>query len=143
VLSIPKQVAGPGDLAFPEKRSKVYTSPYNTMGWDDVRKKALHPYLSTAARGLVPVTPHVMKTLIKFLKPQLIPKWRANQVIEVQNQKSNEKSEVQTPAMMVLMAQSRNFGKFINLIFTLIPKHHLILMIFTTITKIHKKFQSR
>jgi hypothetical protein len=33
--------------------------------------------------GIVTVTPRVTKTLIKFLKPQLTPKARTNQVIKV------------------------------------------------------------
>jgi hypothetical protein len=36
---------------------------------------------------------------------------------------------------MVLIAQFSNFGKFVKLIFTLIPKHHLILIICPTTTK--------
>jgi hypothetical protein len=39
------------------------------------------------------VTPRVMRTLIKSLKPQLSPKVGANQVTEVGNQNSNEMIE--------------------------------------------------
>jgi hypothetical protein len=40
VLSIPKQVPGPRDLAPPEKQSKVHTGPYNTMGRDGAHPKS-------------------------------------------------------------------------------------------------------
>jgi hypothetical protein len=40
---------------------------------------------------------------------------RSNQITEVEIQ-------IQTPVIVVLMAQSRNFGIFMKLIFSLIPK---------------------
>jgi hypothetical protein len=53
------------------------------------------------------------------------------------------KSEVQTPAIMVLKAQSRNFGEFMKLIFTLIPKQDFTLMIGSPIMQIYKNIGGR
>jgi hypothetical protein len=41
--------------------------------------------------------------------------------------------------IVVLMAQSKNFGNFIKLILSLIPKHHFILITCSPIMKMYKK----
>jgi hypothetical protein len=46
--------------------------------------------------------------------------------------------KTRTPAIVVLMTQSKNFGNFMKLIFTLIPKHHFILMTYSTSMQICK-----
>jgi hypothetical protein len=46
--------------------------------------------------------------------------------------------KTRTPTIVVLMAQSRNFGNFKKLILALIPKHHFILMNFYARMQIYK-----
>jgi hypothetical protein len=84
------------------------------------------------------VTPRITETVIELPNLQLSHKVGSNQVVEVWNQNSNEKSEVQTPAIMVLKAYSRNFGEFMKLVFTLITKHKFILESCYSSMQIHK-----
>jgi hypothetical protein len=69
-----------------------------------------------------------------------------NQVV-IQELIESPKSEIkiqmkrlknQTPTILVLMAQSRNFGNSTKSIFALIPKHHFILMTCSTIKQIYR-----
>jgi hypothetical protein len=74
------------------------------------------------------VTPHDTETLSHCLNPRLSPNARTNRVTEVQNQNSVKRLKIQTPAIVVLVAQSMNFGNFMKLMLALIPKDHFILM---------------
>jgi hypothetical protein len=49
--------------------------------------------------------------------------------------------KIQTPAIVVLMAQHRMFRNFMNLILALMPNVHFTHMICTGVTKIYKKFR--
>jgi hypothetical protein len=73
-----------------------------------------------------------MKTLNHCLNLHLHPNAWVNQVTGFQKQ------NLKTPAIVVLMAQSRNFGNYWKLILALISKQHFILMTSSTTTQIYK-----
>jgi hypothetical protein len=83
------------------------------------------------------VTPHVTNC------PQNLDHVPANPNDTKENEFQNQRLKFKHLLPFIPMPLSKIFNYFTGLFFTLIPKHQFVLVSFSTIMQIHKKFRSQ